>query len=215
MAIIFGLTKFQQYLEHREFTIQCDNSALTHILNHPRQVGKTAHWISFINSFSFSIEHIPGTSNNFAYLLSRMLENTEPTDIQMTEANSYRATVPQGQARAKAKHPMASVLLNFPEVFKDSSQHQQEDPELCQIFRDHRKHQGFSLKDGVLLFQTLRQNTPIVGLPRKLFDLVFNYFHVTPLAAHLEIKRRLARISSHFWVKDLSIFIRDRVKSCT
>lgn len=42
LSIVFGFKKCQQYLEHRPFVIQCDNSPLTHILNHPRQVGKIA-----------------------------------------------------------------------------------------------------------------------------------------------------------------------------
>lgn len=84
LAIIFGLKIFQQYLEHRPFVIQCNNSPLTHILNHPRQVGKIARWISLINSFSLAVEQIPGITINVADALSRMFVNTEPTEMEMS-----------------------------------------------------------------------------------------------------------------------------------
>lgn len=83
LAIIFGLNKFQQYLEHRPFVIQCDNSPLTHILNHPRQVWKIARWISLINSFSLTVEQIPGITINVADVLSRMFVNTEPNEVEL------------------------------------------------------------------------------------------------------------------------------------
>lgn len=149
MAIGYGITKFQQYLEHREFLIQCDNSALTHILNHPRQVGKIARWVSFVNSFSFSIEHISGSSNNVADALSRMFENTEPTDIEMSEGSSRQPEENGVRTVPLVLELHVQYYYIFHKLLKDIGQHQREDPDLLTISKDYRKLQGFSLKDGV------------------------------------------------------------------
>ena len=40
LAVIFGVEKFRQYLEHWEFILETDNQALSWLLSHPRQLGK-------------------------------------------------------------------------------------------------------------------------------------------------------------------------------
>lgn len=40
------------------------------------------------------------------------------------------------------------------------------------------------------------------------------FLYVTPSAAHLGIKKSLAKISGHFRAKELDTIVRDRVRSC-
>ena len=62
LAVIFGVEKFCQYLEHREFILETDNHALSWLLSHPRQLGKLGRWIARLMSLKFEVWHIRGTS---------------------------------------------------------------------------------------------------------------------------------------------------------
>lgn len=196
LAIVFALQKYQQYLEHREFQLHTDCSALTWLLNHPRQVGKIARWISFINSFKFQIHHIKGKDNVLADCLSRLFENTDPTEAP------------------KESPPPVMSLFGIPEIFKDIATHQHEDPELSKIIRNPRKPPNYTVVNGVLMHRLPNQNKPRVVIPVKLFDMLFRYYHESPSAAHLGIRKTLARIEPFFWAKDLKQIITDRVRSC-
>jgi hypothetical protein len=89
IGVVYGLKKFQQYLEHREFQLNTDNSALTYLLNHPRQVGKIARWITFINSFKFRVTHIPATQNAMSDFLSRMYDSNEVTSVPLNAPQGF------------------------------------------------------------------------------------------------------------------------------
>lgn len=201
LAVVFGLNKFQQYLEHREFQLQTDCSALSWLLNHPRQVGKIARWVTFINAFKFKSQHIRGDANPVADCLSRLYEEegTSPTSIPMATTRS---------------EPRVNILLKLPEAFKDIRSHQHDDPELIKIIRDPARSQAYSIKEGVLMHTSPGQKTPRVVLPRKLWDMIFRYYHLDPSSAHLGIKKTINKISRFFWAQDLASNITNRVRTC-
>jgi hypothetical protein len=72
LAVLFGIEKFSQYLEHTEFLLETDNRELSSLLSHPRQLGKIGHWVVRISSLKFKVQHIRGTQNIVADTLSRM-----------------------------------------------------------------------------------------------------------------------------------------------
>lgn len=197
LAIVFALQKYQQYLEHREFELHSDCSALTWLLNHPRQMGKIARWVSFINSFKFKIYHIRGRDNVIADALSRLYENSEPTEIS--------PPTPQ---------PSTLSLFALPEVFKDIADHQLDDPDLRKIIRSTNKPQNYSVENNILLHRQPNQTKPRVVVPSKLLDLIFKYYHESPTSAHLGINKTLSRIEPFFWSPDLKAYVTNRVRAC-
>lgn len=201
LAVVFGLTKFQQYLEHREFTLQTDCSALSWILNHPRQVGKISRWITFINSFKFTSQHIRGDSNAVADCLSRLYE----------DAGGGPTSVP---INTTIVGPAVNVLMRIPEAFKDIQAHQREDPLLLKIIKDNNRNAAYSIKEGVLMHSNPGQRTPRIVLPPKLTDMIFQYYHLAPTSAHLGIKKTLAKINQFFWAPNLNSIISDRIRAC-
>jgi hypothetical protein len=56
LAVVFGMGKFRQYLEHLKFLLGTDNQALSWLLNHPRQVGKLGRCIVKISSLKFKVQ---------------------------------------------------------------------------------------------------------------------------------------------------------------
>lgn len=139
---------------------------------HPWQVGKVAWWISLIHSISFNIEHIPGRCSNIANAHSRMWLNAQW--IANVQGGHSQGRGPLGQSSESGIQPMVTTLLNFPEVFKGIAKHQHDDQEVAKIITDAPRSPGYSMRDSILLFQALLQNTPRVVLPRKLFDVVFH-----------------------------------------
>lgn len=206
-AVVFGLQRFQQYLEHRPFKLQTDSSSLNWLLNHPRQVGKIARWISFINSFTFTSEHIRGENNHIPDLLSRMFEDNQPTTVPLETSQNQNQNPHQAA-------PVVSVLTKIPEVFKDIAEHQREDPELIKIIKNKNRSPPYSLKDGVLMHQGPNQNTPRIVIPSKLMDMLFKFYHVGTSFSHAGSKKTVHQITKHFWGPNLSKIIADKVRSC-
>lgn len=215
LAVVFAFQKFQQYLEHREFDVHTDCSALTWLLNHPRQTGKIARWITFINSFQFNIAHIKGKDNNVADCLSRLFENSDPTTVE-SSVNQNLEQLPTTVAANKSEPVQDPIysLFGIPEAFKDISKFQVEDPDLSKIIRAKSKPQNFTVQQGILLYQTPNQHKPRVVVPSSMLDLLFRYYHEAPNAAHLGVRRTLAKITPFFWSENLKQHITDRIKAC-
>jgi hypothetical protein len=45
LDVLFGCEKCREYLEHKEFELQCDNLALCWLLNKVKDVGRLGRWI--------------------------------------------------------------------------------------------------------------------------------------------------------------------------
>jgi hypothetical protein len=58
LAVLFGIGKLRQYLEHAEFLLETDNQALSWLLPHPRQLEKIGRWVVRISSLKFKVQHI-------------------------------------------------------------------------------------------------------------------------------------------------------------
>ena len=68
-GIVFSLRFFQELLYGKEFIIQTDHRNLTFLKS--SEVPKIQRWLLFMQSFHFSIYHIPGKTNHVADMLSR------------------------------------------------------------------------------------------------------------------------------------------------
>lgn len=209
LAVVFGLTKFRQYLEHRPFELYTDNSALSYILNHPRQVGKLARWITLINSFKFTVFHVRGSDNAVADALSRLFDENPVTETrQPTIKLPDNSTTPQSTFL---------LLTSLPEIFKDIITHQKQDDTLRKIrnsLATNKAPPNYKLVDNILVYQLPNQKAPRVVIPQNLFDMLFKFYHESALGAHMGIKKTLFKINKIFYAPKLSDYITDRVRSC-
>lgn len=227
LGVVFGLTKFRQYLEHRPFQLHTDNSALSFILNHPRQIGKIGRWITLINSFQFSVTHIRGIDNSAADFLSRLYEDEDNPHDQSTSEQSHTISV---QPTAQQQHripitspttspttPQSLLLTKLPEVFKDIISHQKQDQQLKKIrqaINTNKPPPNYRILNDLLVYQTTNQKTPRAVVPDKLFDLLFKFYHESPLGPHLGIKKTVNKVNRYFFAPNLYNYISDRVRSC-
>lgn len=194
LAIVFGMEKFRQYLEHSHFLLMTDNMALTWLLSHPRQLGKIGRWIARISSFSFDVQHIRGTQNIIADSLSRLLYDDE--------FSSEKCNV---------------LLSDFPLSFTSISQHQLNDPELNIIIEDiknKKPHNNYLLTKNVLMYKNSRKAKAKIVVPSNLVPMIFKYFHESTFGAHLGIYKTLSKINFQFYWKGMKKHISTLVKSC-
>jgi hypothetical protein len=75
LAVLFGCEKCREYLDHKEFELQCDNLALCWLLNKVKDVGRLGRWILRLAPYKFRVVHTKGIDNIVADTLSRMFGN--------------------------------------------------------------------------------------------------------------------------------------------
>jgi len=196
LAVVFGVDKFRRFLEHSEFLLETDNQALSWLLAHPRQLGKIGRWVVKIAAFKFKVQHVRGSQNLIADALSRMYHETP----------------------SPAENPhCGAVLLDFPLAFENITTYQRQDEELGPIIRgieDGTEFPPYSLSKGVLCCrQRVGGGTRIV-VPSALVPMVFEYFHSSPVGAHLGIHKTIARIRKEFIWRGMDRDIAGRVRAC-
>lgn len=86
LAIIFGDTKFYNFVYGREFELETDNSALVRIFGPNKGIPKMAakrlqHYAIFISAFSYKIRHIPTHKNPADYLYRFPFENNNNNNL--------------------------------------------------------------------------------------------------------------------------------------
>lgn len=242
LGILYAFEKFRVYLEHREFQLYTDNSALTWLLNHPKKVGKIARWITTINSFQFTIAHVSGKNNSVADCLSRLFEGdgeeaeggarTALADNNCTTTADRPGSMTACPAQTEQLTPQSiprrapppaththhvNILFKLPEAFRDIGQHQLNDTEIAQIIKEVKAKKApdaFSLSNGILVHKINNQTRPRVVIPRMLLPMLFKHYHEAPTAGHLGISKTLHRAQEYFWCQGLKAEITNMVKSC-
>jgi hypothetical protein len=156
LAVLFGIEKFRKYLEHQEFLLETDNQALSWVLSHPRQLGKIGRWLVKIASLKFQFQHIRGTQNIIADILSPMFD--APT---------------QGTAN---EVPCSVTRSPFPLVFQDLGKLQRGDQKLASLIVRLEKGEHipkYSLSKGILYGHSCRRRVQKLIVPEAAVSMVF------------------------------------------
>ncbi|GBN62184.1 Transposon Tf2-9 polyprotein, partial [Araneus ventricosus] len=81
-AIFLSVKHFSEHLYGREFSILTDAKPLSHHIHLDKQPDIVARWLLYLQSFSYSIEHVPGFSNP-ADFLTRVQEETHVNNLKI------------------------------------------------------------------------------------------------------------------------------------
>nr|XP_046484382.1 uncharacterized protein K02A2.6-like [Neodiprion pinetum] len=81
-AIIFGITKFYEYLFGHEFILRTNSKPLVRIFGPLAAIpimatARLQRWAIFLSAFNYKIEYIPGKQNMIADCLSRLPDSTK------------------------------------------------------------------------------------------------------------------------------------------
>lgn len=209
LAAIYGMEKFRLYLQHSKFKLLTDNSALTWMLNNPKNTGRIGRWILKLLTYQFEVTHIPGRLNVVADCLSRMYQDEISTE-ETPESSKFEI------------EPLFSMvnslkLSDFPLVFTDIRVHQDNDPFCKDILEKIDKNEEqfpYSLRKGVLVTEVRTSDQLKIVVPRILIPLVFKYYHETSIGGHLGLAKTTHKILEHFYWPGLRKDIAQLVKSC-
>lgn len=86
MAIIFGVTKFYNFIYGRQFELETDSTALVRIFGPNKSIPKMAakrlqHYAIFLSAFSYKIKHIPSNKNPADYMSRLPFEDKDNTSV--------------------------------------------------------------------------------------------------------------------------------------
>jgi len=131
--VLFGTEKFHKYIQHQDFILETDKQALSWLLSHTRQLGKTGRWVVKISALNFEVRHVRRKQNIVADTLSRMFESPTSDSVEQVESHL--------------------VLTDFPLAFQELAQLQWEDSALAGIVAELEKGDvvgGYTLSKGIL-----------------------------------------------------------------
>jgi hypothetical protein len=195
LAVVFGCEKYRTYLEHREFVLFTDDQALVWLLRHAKELGRIGRWVLRLAPFKFRVSHIRGAENVVADCLSRQYE--EPLNYVTF---------------------LGLVLGQLPEAFHLIQEPPKKDS-LCKdiyamVMRGDPTVKKFSLRNGALVYHPVRGKPKRYLLPESLRPMVLDYFHCSPLSAHLGMTKTLNRISRVFYWPDMRKQVCEVVRAC-
>lgn len=213
LAIVFGVTKFHQYLYGRHFTLKTDHKPLERIFGEKREIPKLLNnrlvrWALTLSAYDYEIQYIQGISNAPADVLSRLpiqahrsaeerlgakyqLLNLKLEDLPVTKATLQKQTI-LDVTTAKV---VAYLERGWPMDKKKLP------PELHTFFE---KREALSYEDKILLWQGR------IVVPAKLRQGILKALHEGhPGAAAM---KSLARF--HVWWPNIDDQIEQFVRNC-
>lgn len=163
-----------------------------------------------------------GKDNPVADFLSRHFEKKE--EVQEDVLNNVNTVNKCKYKRKEVNKTLknngnifVSNIKDFPLTFSDFKNHQNEDEEVNKIIQsvnNHSNSEKFSLNKGVLMHQTSENSAKKIYLPKKLFDMVFKYFHNALSGCHLGMYKTIKKITEYFYMPNISEEVKSRIKSC-
>ena len=63
LAVVWAIQHFRVYIEGQEFQLLTDHNTLCYILKQTHPRGRIARWVMFLNQFTYTVKHVPGSKN--------------------------------------------------------------------------------------------------------------------------------------------------------
>ena len=210
LAIIFGVTKFRQYLLGRTFTIQSDHKPLMYLFGENKGVPAMAsariqRWALTLSAYQYVIQYKKGGDHANADSLSRLPLPDMPqyvpipgdTVLLLDALNSSPVTVKKIRLWTD-RDPLLSRVREY----VSSGWHSVEDKDDIRPYL-HRKD-SLSVEDGCILWGRR------VVVPPAGYELVLDQLH----SGHPGITRMKSLARSYVWWPGLEAALEDKVKSC-
>ncbi|XP_031333894.1 uncharacterized protein K02A2.6-like [Photinus pyralis] len=203
LAIIFGVSHFQQYLIGRNFTLITDNQPLARIFHPKAKTSKTTsarliRYASYLSSFDFNIQVKRGVENQNADCLSRApikSKNSMSFDALQNEEmhEVYEMTI----------FDISTDTINSDRIREETCK-DRELQEIIEELSSTSKDSSFTIDHGIL-FRDQR-----VVIPKSMQNEILQELHVTHLGV-TKMKQLSRRYC--FW-KGIDKDIESFVKAC-
>ena len=206
-AVVWAIQEFRPYLRNHHFTLRSDNKPSVQIIDSTNNkfstiaTARILRWLTVLQTYSFTTQHLPGKSNVVADALSRF-----PVDANVAPPDVETAQLCQTNV---VSYPTPDFTPEFVRAYKNS-------PVLDELYaklKDNVFHPRFALLDDLIV---TRESPPRVYVPDDLplRTRLFKETHDTPLAGHPGFHRMYSYIQKHFFGPRLRIDVLDYVRSC-
>ena len=214
LAVVFGLRKFQHWIDGHDTTVITDCSALKFLTNSVKPAtGRLHRWALEVSDAQVKIAHRPGRHHDVPDSLSRIHDEPDPKLPDLFEEGEYG---------------VHKTSIIFDQLDQDDynlliRDLQKQDPELMDIIRsleatdDPRvdsiyPKQGYSLKHSLLYKEVSGSNRLVIpAMERR--ELIRNYHHGR-LGGHFGIEKVYRSLAQHFWWPRMDRSVHNYVKSC-
>ena len=211
LALMFGISKFHQYLYGRKFTLYTDHRPLSHLFHPCRSVPQMAssrlqRWALVLSSYQYDIRYKTGKDHGNADAFSRLPLNEFPPNVpipgDVVLVMDHLDTTPVNARSIKSwtdKDPVLStvrryILHGWPISVPEEN-----------LIPFSRRRNELSVQDGCILWGSR------VVIPPPGRDLILTELHQT----HPGISRMKSLARGYVWWPCMDSDLEAVVKSCT
>src|ERR1044072_9526555 len=187
MALVLAIQHWRHYLLGKEFVVYTDHRSLKHFLQQRISSPDQQCWLAKLLGYQFDVRYKPGLENKAADALSRCYDDAEMA--------------------AMVHNPLWVDKNGILEEIKQDSYVQQL---LAKIEKDPNSKPGFSVQQGVLLYQ----GRLVLGANSAVIPQLLKEFHETPMGGHSGFLRTYRRVAENLYWVGMQKTIRDYVPAC-
>ena len=237
-AVFYAIQKLHYILYGAQFTIKTDHQPLIYLLRSPSNNKKVQNWMMQLSSYACTIEHIKGTENTMADMLSRApapsvgpgkerqipLPDLSEPEIEISDKafhiqtlNSNKFTPKQFASFTRKPETMEDDLLSKQEV--DMVEEQKKDPEIRQVIEDLKTKSGknrsrFLVDNEIVYYLSDPHGDPVMRLfvPIQLRAALVKAYHDEN--GHFGVDKCYKTLARSYYWKDLFMDLRDYIARC-
>lgn len=209
-AIIFGVDALSVYLRNsrEQFTIQCDHAALQYIQNMKSKKGiknaKIERWSLFLQEYNYKVDHIKGSENVPADVLSRAPYSESAFEIAVNDRISMNAPVLATEEVDESAIPDPGDCEWWPTVDEFIEAQALEFTDISKAVKMKLTRQG-------RLWLTSDHKLYVPATLRS--RLTFGY-HCGSGSLHQGISRTVRSLSTSFWWPNMKTFVGKLIDEC-
>ncbi|XP_059221494.1 uncharacterized protein LOC131996064 [Stomoxys calcitrans] len=193
LAVVMAIKRFRPYIELLPFSVITDHSSLKWLMSHRDLSGRLARWSLHLQSFSFEIEHRPGSQNIVPDTLSRYSMEEVAMDVSSfvdLESSAF-STESYMDLVAKVKDTSAQL------------------PDLRVV--DGLVYKRTQHDDGIPLNEDFAWK---LWVPMELTRDIIRKAHCPPQVSHGGFHKTLRRVKEYFYWPNLNTQVRQFVQEC-